>query len=116
MSIKLTQIKEKEKILKATKEKQQITYKGIHISLDFSTEILQTRKAVAWYILNDEREKTTNNNILLLGSHSELMDKSTALQTSERNELSTNKQGLQHILNRTKQEEKKKDLPRKIKF
>ena len=44
--IKLTKIKEKEKILKATSEKQQITYKGIPIRLsaDFSAEILQPRR------------------------------------------------------------------------
>ena len=44
--IKLTKIKDKEKLLKATREKQQITYKGIPIRLtaDFSAEILQTRR------------------------------------------------------------------------
>ena len=31
--IKLTKVKDKEKILKATREKQQITYKGIPIRL-----------------------------------------------------------------------------------
>ena len=42
--IKLTKIKDKEKILKATREKQQITYKVtlIRLSADFSAE---TRKA-----------------------------------------------------------------------
>ena len=40
--IKLTKTKDKEKILKATREKQQITYKGIPIRLsaDFSAETL----------------------------------------------------------------------------
>ena len=40
--IKLTKIKDKEKILKATREKQQITYKGIPIRLsaDCSADIL----------------------------------------------------------------------------
>ena len=44
--IKLTKIKYKEKILKATREKQQITYKGIPIRLspDFSAETLQARR------------------------------------------------------------------------
>ena len=44
--IKLTKIKFKEKILKATREKQQITYKGIPIRLsaDFSAETLQARR------------------------------------------------------------------------
>ena len=41
--IKLLKIKYKEKILKATREKQQITHKGIHIRLraDLSAETLQ---------------------------------------------------------------------------
>ena len=38
--------KDKDKILKATREKQQITYKGtpIMLSADFSTETLQARR------------------------------------------------------------------------
>ena len=45
MLIKLSNIKYNEKILKAAREKQKITYKGIHIRLsaDFSVETLQTR-------------------------------------------------------------------------
>ena len=44
--IKMTKIKDKDKILKATREKQQITYKGtpIMLSADFSTETLQARR------------------------------------------------------------------------
>ena len=44
--IKLTKIKFKEKILKAAREKQKITYNGIHIrsSADFSVETLQARR------------------------------------------------------------------------
>ena len=44
--IKLSKIKYKEKILKAAREKQQITYKGIPIRLtaDFSAETLQARR------------------------------------------------------------------------
>ena len=47
--IKMTKIKDKERILKAAREKQQITYKGIPIRLsaDFSAEILQARRE--WY-------------------------------------------------------------------
>ena len=43
---KLSKIKYKEKILKAAREKQQITYKGILIRLtaDFSAETLQARR------------------------------------------------------------------------
>ena len=56
--IKLTKIKCKEKILKAAREKQKITYKGIPIRLsaDFSVETLQARKE--WqYILKVMKEK-----------------------------------------------------------
>ena len=44
--IKLSKIKYKEKILKAAREKQQITYKGILIRLtaDLSAETLQARR------------------------------------------------------------------------
>ena len=44
--IKLTKIKHKEKILKAAREKQQITRKGIFIRITahFSIEILQVRR------------------------------------------------------------------------
>ena len=44
--IKLTKLKFKEKILKAARKKQQITYKGtpIRLSADFSVENLQARR------------------------------------------------------------------------
>ena len=43
--IKLSKVKYKEKLLKAAREKQKITYKGIPIRLsaDFSAETLQAR-------------------------------------------------------------------------
>ena len=43
---KLTKIKDRDKILKATREKQQRTYKGppIRLSADFSIETLQARR------------------------------------------------------------------------
>ena len=48
--IKLTKIKHKEHTLKAAREKQQITYKGIPIWLiaDLSTDTLQARRE--WHI------------------------------------------------------------------
>ena len=51
ISIKLTKIKHKEQILKATREKQQITHKGIPIRIkaDLSIETLQARKE--WLLL-----------------------------------------------------------------
>ena len=43
--VKLTKIKDKEKILKAAREKKQITYKGtLRLSADFSAETLQARR------------------------------------------------------------------------
>ena len=44
--IKLTKTKQKEIILKAAKEKQQVTYNGnpIHLTADLSVETLQARK------------------------------------------------------------------------
>ena len=46
MLIKLSKIKYKEKILKAAREKQQITYKGVPIrsTHDLSAEALQARR------------------------------------------------------------------------
>ena len=43
--MKLTKIKYKEKVLKAAREKQQITYKGtpIRLTADFSAEIVQAK-------------------------------------------------------------------------
>ena len=58
--VKLSKIKYKESKLKATREKQQITYKGIPIRLtaDLSAETLQARRE--WQdIFSDEREKPT---------------------------------------------------------
>ena len=51
--IKLAKIKDKEKLLKATRGKRQITYKGtpIRLTADFSVETLQARR--------DEREEPT---------------------------------------------------------
>ena len=44
--IKMAILKDKEKILKAAREKQLITYKGalIRLSADYSAEILQARR------------------------------------------------------------------------
>ena len=50
--IKLSKIKYKEKILKAAREKQQITYKGIAIRLtaDLPAETLQARREWRTYL------------------------------------------------------------------
>ena len=63
--IKLTKIKFKEKILKAAREKQKITYKGIPIRLSayFSAETLQTRRE--WQdILKVMKEKNLQPRLL----------------------------------------------------
>ena len=58
--IKLTKTKHKERILKAAREKQQVTYKGnpIHLTADLSAETLQARGNGRIY-LSTEREKST---------------------------------------------------------
>ena len=44
--IKMPKVKDKERIFKAAREKQRVTYKGVPISLsaDFSKETLQARR------------------------------------------------------------------------
>ena len=46
IAIKLAKIKDKENLMKAAREKQQITYKGapIRLTADFSGETLQARR------------------------------------------------------------------------
>uniref|UniRef100_A0A8D1XAT4 L1 transposable element RRM domain-containing protein n=1 Tax=Sus scrofa TaxID=9823 RepID=A0A8D1XAT4_PIG len=63
--IKLTKIKDKEKILKAAREKKQVTYKGTPIRLlaDFSAETLQARRE--WHdILNVMKGKNLQPRLL----------------------------------------------------
>ena len=52
IAIRLTKIKDSDKILKATRGKQQIIYKGnpIRLSADFSTETLQARRECTIYL------------------------------------------------------------------
>ena len=72
--IKLTKTKYKERILKAEREKQQVTYKGnlICLTADLSAETLQSRRE--WQhifkVLKDNQDYCTWQ-----GSHSELMKK-----------------------------------------
>ena len=82
--IKLSKIKFKEKILKAAREKQQITYKGIPIRLtaDLSAETLQPRRE--WQdIFKVMKGKPTTNYSTQQGSYSDLMEKLKPLQTSK---------------------------------
>ena len=67
--IKLTKIKDKEKTVKAAREKKQITHKGTPVKLsrlsaDFSAETLQARRE--WHdILNMMKEKKSPAKIIL---------------------------------------------------
>ena len=53
----MPKVKEKERILKAAREKQLVTYRGvpIRLSADFSKETLQARKALARSIQSHEK-------------------------------------------------------------
>ena len=67
ISIKLTKIKDKKKILKTAREKKQITYGGTLIRLlaDFSVETLQARRE--WHdILNVMKGKNLQLRLLYL--------------------------------------------------
>ena len=81
----VVQIKYKEKILKAARGKQQITYKKIPISLtaDLSAETMQARKE--WQdIFKVMKGKYLQPRLLYRqGSHSDSMEKLKALQTSK---------------------------------
>ena len=83
--IKLSKIKYKENILKAAREKQQITYKGIPIRLiaNLSAETLQARRE--WqYIFKVMKGKNLQPRLLYPARISfRLMEKSKALQTSK---------------------------------
>ena len=72
----MAKIKDKERILKATKEKQLVTYKEtpIRLSDDFSAETLQTRRE--WHDIFKvmKRKKPTTKNILQ-GYHSDLKER-----------------------------------------
>ena len=76
--IKLTKIKHRERILKASREKQQITHKGILIRIttaDLSIETLQARRE--WQdIRKVMKEKNLQPRLLSQqGSHSDMKEK-----------------------------------------
>ena len=78
-------IKHKEQILKAAREKQQITHKGIpiRITADLSIETLQARRE--WQdILKVMKEKNLHPRLLYPARiSSNMKEKSKALQTSK---------------------------------
>ena len=76
--IKLTKTKHKEIILKAAREKQQVTYKGnpVHLTVDLSAETLQARKEWQDIFKVLKGKKIYNQDYCTQqGSHSKLMEK-----------------------------------------
>ena len=84
--IKLTKIKHKEQILKAATEKQQITHKGIPITItaDLSIETLQARREWQDILKVMKKNNYSPDYCTQQGSHSNTKEKSEALQTSKR--------------------------------
>ena len=99
--IELTKIKDKEKILKAAREKKQITYKGtpIRSSEDFSAEILQARRE--WHdILNMMKGKNLQPGLLYPGRLSFRFEGEIKIFTDKQKlrEFSNTKPAIQQIL------------------
>ena len=100
--IKLTKIKYKEKILKAAREKQQTTYKGIPIRLtaDLSAETLQATKE--WQdIFKVMKGKNLQPTLLYPARISFRFDREIKKFTDKQKlrEFSTSKPALQQMLN-----------------
>ena len=101
--LKLTKTKHKERILKAAREKQQVTYKGnpIHLTADLSAETLQARRK--WKdIFKVLKEKNIQPRLLYPAKISFKTDgeiKSFSDKQKLR-EFSTPKPALQQMLNR----------------
>ena len=83
--IKLTKTKHKERIIKASREMQQVTYKGnpIHLTADLSAETLQARRE--WQdTFKVLKGKNLQPRLLYPArSSSKFMEKSKALKTSK---------------------------------
>ena len=99
--IKLTKIKDKEKSLKATREKRQITYKGtpIRLTADFSAETLQDRRE--WHdILKMMKGKNLQPRLLYPARISFTFDGEIKRFTDKQKlrEFSTTKPALQQML------------------
>ena len=99
--IKLAKIKDKEKLLKAAREKQQITYKGtpIRLTADFSAETLQPRRE--WHdILKVMKEKKLQPRLLYLARILLRFDGEIKSFTDKQKlrEFSTTKPALQQML------------------
>ena len=99
--IKLTKIKHKEKMLKAAREKQQITYKGlpIRLSADFSAKVLEARKEQQ-YIFKVMKGKNLQPRLFDPARSSFRLDRKTKSFTHKQTlrEFSTTKQAIQQML------------------
>ena len=75
--IKLTKTKYKERILKAAREKQQVTYKEnpIWLTADLTAETLQARKEWRIYLKYWKGKIYNQDYCTQQGSHSKLMEK-----------------------------------------
>ena len=78
-------IKHKVQILKASREKQQITHKGIpiRITADLSIETLQARREWQDVLKVMKEKKIQPRRLYPQGAHSNMKEKSKALQTSK---------------------------------
>ena len=99
--IKLAKIKDKEKLLKTTRENQQITYKGtpIRLTADFSAETLQARRE--WHdILKVMKGKNLQPRVLYPARISFRFDGEIKSFTDKQKlrEFSTIKRALQQML------------------
>ena len=99
--IKLTRIKDKEKLLKATREKWQITCKGtpIRLTVDFSAETLQARRE--WHdIFKMMKRKNLQPRLLYPARFSFRFDREIKRFTKKQKlrEFSTTKPALQQML------------------
>ena len=99
--IKLTKIKDKEKLLKATREKQQITYMGtpIRLTADFSAETLQARRE--WHdIFKVMKGKYLQPRLLYTARISFRFNREIKILTDKQKlkEFSTTKPALQQML------------------
>ena len=100
--IKLTKTKHKERILKAAREKQQVTYKGnpIRLTADLSTETLQAKRE--WQdIFKVLKEKNLQPRLLYSESISLKIEREMKSFTDKQKlrEFSTTKPTLQQMLN-----------------
>ena len=91
--IKLSKIKYKEKILKAAREKKQITYKGIPIRLtaDLSAETLQARREWQDIFKALKGKKINEDYSTQQGSHSDSTEIKTFKDKQKLREFSTTK-------------------------